>query len=431
MIDPATFNHQVRDALAHLYDPPHLHTHLLAQYLGDGRDEPREAVLRKALLDAIELLRPPSHVQPEAPVWRRYNILILRYREGLSPEQVAHALKLSERQERRDHQDGVEAISAILWDRLAHSFASERSEAMTSSRQPLPTTDLTTDQVETELLKLSHEHSAEPTDLAETLQSILALIKPLAASQNTYIRMTPISVSVMVRVNRVALRQILLTLLSNSIERNPDCQIVLSTMLDGDSVRLDLQVQPSPPTGQPTPCQSSVPAESRQLRSIAESLAELHGVVIETTVTGNGQITTLTLPSARIVNVLVVDDSPDFVRLFRRYLAGTRYHLFSARTPVGALRLASESHPDVIILDVLMPTQDGWEILTALRSRPDTLEIPIIICSVLPERNLALSLGISDFHSKPVTQRSLLEALEKVSVAAKEPPSRNASPLLP
>src|SRR5258708_34806424 len=60
-----------------------------------------------------------------------------------------------------------------------------------------------------------------------------------------------------------------------------------------------------------------------------------------------------------------------------------------------------------------MPPQDGWQILQQLRSDPSIERVPVIICSILPERPLAMALAAADFLAKPVTPQSLLAALER------------------
>ena len=62
----------------------------------------------------------------------------------------------------------------------------------------------------------------------------------------------------------------------------------------------------------------------------------------------------------------------------------------------------------------MMPTQDGWEILQALKAHAETSNIPVVVCSVLRERELALSLGAARFLAKPVSQRQLVDALQEV-----------------
>lgn len=410
-MDRATFNQHVRDALAHLYDPPRLQNHPLAELLGVARPSMgRPPSLGQLLLDAIEQLRPPTQVQPDAPSWRRYHVLALRYREGLAPEPVARQLKLSERQARRDHQDGVEAVAAILWDRL-----------VPPSDWPA---DITrgTPSLEAELLKLGAERQEEPTDLWATLQGTLSVVSSLAEKQRIHLDATPVERPLPVMIGRAPLRQLLLTLLSYAMERTPDSRMTVSIASTPDVAMVEVQTLPRRASTCDQSERQGLLAEAQQLWGIARDLAQLHGVTLELDARGQQESIMLTLPAARVITVLVIDDSPDFLRLFRRYLIGTRYNLCAARTPAGALQLAVEARPDVIILDVLMPTHDGWEILSALKANPQARNVPVIICSVLPERTLALSLGVADFLPKPVTQKTLLAALERVAPAVTAPP---------
>jgi CheY-like chemotaxis protein len=115
----------------------------------------------------------------------------------------------------------------------------------------------------------------------------------------------------------------------------------------------------------------------------------------------------------QLPTILVIDDNPDVVGLFRRYLRRDRYRLVHAGPGRNVVKVASELRPDAITLDLMMPTQDGWEILQQLRAAAETHAIPIIVCSVLPEKSLARSLGVTDFLSKPVSPESLRSALER------------------
>ena len=78
---------------------------------------------------------------------------------------------------------------------------------------------------------------------------------------------------------------------------------------------------------------------------------------------------------SREATVLVVDDNPDIVDLVRRYLTGSGYRLLQARAPPTTLDLARTAHPDVITLDVMLPSQDGGQIFTELRADERTQEI--------------------------------------------------------
>jgi CheY-like chemotaxis protein len=130
----------------------------------------------------------------------------------------------------------------------------------------------------------------------------------------------------------------------------------------------------------------------------------------------------LAFPVAPGATVLVVDDNPDLARLFQRYLVGTKYQVVSATTGQRALELASELHPIAITLDLMMPSQDGWELLQNLLRGPQTRGMPVIVCSVLPSRALALALGASQFLAKPVTRESLLAVLASCQPSGSEEP---------
>ena len=68
---------------------------------------------------------------------------------------------------------------------------------------------------------------------------------------------------------------------------------------------------------------------------------------------------------------------------------------------------------ELIVLDIMMPEQDGWEVLQRLRATPETRDLPILVCSVLNEPEIAQALGASDYLIKPVTQDALLTKVER------------------
>ena len=111
--------------------------------------------------------------------------------------------------------------------------------------------------------------------------------------------------------------------------------------------------------------------------------------------------------------VLVIDDNENLVQLFQRYVADANYQLIGARDGQEGLRLAEEIAPDLVILDVMMPQNDGWEVLQWFQSQVTTRHIPVVLCSVLNDPELALSLGAADYLEKPVTRASLLKLLSR------------------
>jgi CheY-like chemotaxis protein len=91
------------------------------------------------------------------------------------------------------------------------------------------------------------------------------------------------------------------------------------------------------------------------------------------------------------------------------------------------LQLAGEKHPDAITLDVMMPNVDGWQVLRGLANAPATANIPVIICSVLKEPELAFSLGARAYLKKPVDRLELVATLARL-VGARHSPQSKESP---
>ena len=121
---------------------------------------------------------------------------------------------------------------------------------------------------------------------------------------------------------------------------------------------------------------------------------------------------TIVLPVAQRVPVLVIDDNADAHQLLRRYLEGSPYAFAGVRDPHEALARATAVAPKVILLDVMLPGMDGWELLGRLREHPATRNTPIIVCTILPHERLALTFGAAAFLRKPFTRAALLAALD-------------------
>ena len=85
-----------------------------------------------------------------------------------------------------------------------------------------------------------------------------------------------------------------------------------------------------------------------------------------------------------------------------------------ARNGEDAIQMAKTLQPYAITLDVMIPDPDGWSVLQTLRNQLETRHIPVVVCTVLGTKELALSLGAAAFLEKPVTEEALLSALEAV-----------------
>jgi signal transduction histidine kinase/CheY-like chemotaxis protein len=109
--------------------------------------------------------------------------------------------------------------------------------------------------------------------------------------------------------------------------------------------------------------------------------------------------------------VLVIDDDAMARDMLSRILTGEGYRVVTESDGKAALRLARELRPLAITLDVLLPGLDGWGVLSQLQSDPELREIPVIVVSILPERQRGAALGATAYLQKPVHRDLLLSTL--------------------
>ncbi|HEV8721597.1 MAG TPA: response regulator [Candidatus Binatia bacterium] len=115
--------------------------------------------------------------------------------------------------------------------------------------------------------------------------------------------------------------------------------------------------------------------------------------------------------------VLVIDDDPTVHDLMHRFLSKEGLQMIAAMSGEEGIRLARELHPVVITLDVLMPGMDGWAVLTALKADPVLSEIPVIMLSIMDEKNMGYALGAADYLTKPIDWERLAVVLERYQCA--------------
>ena len=111
--------------------------------------------------------------------------------------------------------------------------------------------------------------------------------------------------------------------------------------------------------------------------------------------------------------VLVVDDDANVHDLMQRSLAGEGFNLVRAMGGQEGLRLAKELLPAVITLDVMMPGMDGWAVLAALKADPDLADIPVIMVTIIDQKNMGYALGAAEYLTKPIDRARLLSVLNR------------------
>jgi DNA-binding response OmpR family regulator len=109
--------------------------------------------------------------------------------------------------------------------------------------------------------------------------------------------------------------------------------------------------------------------------------------------------------------VLIVDDDARAAELLRTYLASAGYAVATATTGTDGLRAARSWRPDAILLDVVMPGIDGWDVIRELKADEALCNIPVFFASIIDDRRAGIALGAADYFVKPVDHDALLSRL--------------------
>jgi CheY-like chemotaxis protein len=373
--------------------------------VSDRLDAP--AALQRLLVEAIEALEPDDSEPAHARSWRIYDLLFYRYVQQLSQQEVADQLGIGVRHERRERAAALETLAYHLWaqhglEEKAHQLAGVGVEEEYS---PAGAADLNA-----ELAWLRSAPLQEPTDLAEALSATLTLVQPLAAQRRVTLEATLPDRLPGVAVHPVALNELLLNVLTVAIHQASGGRVRVSV----ECSAVDVQARIYGTSGSGLQPRSQDDAASLD---IVHRLADLAGGRLFLTADGPGFDAALTVPLFEQVPVLALDDNVDTLRLLERYTVGTRYRLHSTTDPAQVLALAEKLSPGIIVLDLMMPQIDGWQLLGQLREHPSTRHIPIVVCTILAQQELALTLGASGFVKKPIKRPVFLAALDRASQA--------------
>ncbi|MBL8154823.1 MAG: response regulator [Anaerolineae bacterium] len=115
--------------------------------------------------------------------------------------------------------------------------------------------------------------------------------------------------------------------------------------------------------------------------------------------------------------LLAIDDDPTARELISRFMLKEGFIVHTAQDGAEGIRLARDYRPDAILLDVMMPQQDGWSVLNSLKADPDLASIPVILVTMVSDQNLGYALGAADYITKPIDRERLLSVIQKYECA--------------
>jgi DNA-binding response OmpR family regulator len=123
--------------------------------------------------------------------------------------------------------------------------------------------------------------------------------------------------------------------------------------------------------------------------------------------------------------ILVVEDDPISLRLIQYTLQHEGYQVLSAPNGLDGMRKVREEEPDLVILDVMLPGIDGFEICHRLRAEPQTARLPILMLSAKAQeidRDTGLKVGADDYLAKPASPSEIVKRVESLLTQSRHSP---------
>lgn len=395
---PESFERDVRECLSHMYDFAAMQEDsLVGRLVPHLSGQERIQAARKLLIDTIEQISQRENARPHSRQSRVYHVLLLRYVEEQPIPAILDQLALSERQFYRELNRAVQVISQMLWD-----YLQTLGGAADENGQPGVTMS-----VRTEIERAYHQVDSDTVELFRLLVSARQFTTGLAERYGVLMTLDVPDPTLAVRTSETVLKQAVICLLSETIKHlsgGSDVTIYAYPESHEAVIRLSVAAQPG---SAPDLCDRM--ARHPTINSLVDTIgAEL------TFETGDLHHIVLHLPHYQRT-LLVIDDNPDVIALIERYVAQSPYTVVGALEARQGINLAHRLSPFVIILDVMMPGSDGWEVLQYLKTQPGTSHIPVLICSVLDTPELAISLGADFFLKKPPGRVELLRILGQMA----------------
>ncbi len=347
-------------------------------------------------MDAVEMLRPPEGTPSGDAAWRPYRILEGRHIAGMSRQEMEADLALSKSQFYREYDRALESLCSVLCDRWQLSLDDGQAIVPTTPTAPAGALG--------EIGQLVEDEPLDVLSLTAVLGGAVALLSHAAHARGVEMWIDPVDDPCWVTSRPGILRQGLLTSLWSLVQSLSEGGVRIAVHHDDRRVIVDAEARSAAAVAAPDDLET------------AQALLAAAGGSVEPRPWARPHGLRLAFAAARDRRqVLLVDNNHELADLFERHLEGQQWSLTHAASVAEATALCRQHAFDCILLDVLMPGEDGWHLMSWLKQASDTSAIPVVICSVLDQPDLAISLGATGYLRKPVTQEQLRAALQRWS----------------
>ena len=310
--------------------------------------------------------------------------------------------------------------------------------------------------VEAGRMELQYETLA----LGPLLQGCVAIVTPLADKKNIRLSVTCDPPHGNLRADAAKVKQILYNLLSNGVKFTPEGgQVSVIASLSDSEARIAVH---DSGIGIAPEDQERVFEAFRQIEqgtarqqegtglglALVKRFVELHGgqITLKSSL-GHGSSFTFTLPlvddldleQARVAQVapiarqespeplglpiLVVEDEAEAAQLLSIYLTQGGYQVHTVSSVNEALLAIPSVRPVAVMLDIMLPGREGWELLTTLRADPATKDLAVIVVTIVDNSTLGFALGATDYMVKPIEKTALLDSIARIVQPRRADPS--------
>ena len=413
MIEEPSFQEfldELHKVLRHLYEPAELRRSKLAGRFGIDRKTDSVSSLRWIIIENIQALKPDSRAPRDSSGWRLYQVLTYRFVDQTNQQDVAKELALSVRQLRRLEKAAVETLAEILISRYPTQTQTQLShegttQAQSNPPQPVKYPGLLPDE---EFEWLKQAYIVESIEFCTLINSLIQTIDPLVNINRVTIQCNIPTSTGKISGQSTILRQALLNILTAAILSSPRGEVRIDAQVDQQGVKVSIHATSN------VVLEPSLEKEILDSLQLANHLLELSGGSMHFYL-NNETYTTLDMQLVLLMEgqftVLFIDDNTDTLRLYERYLQGSIYRFSGLQESTRILEAIQTERPDIIVIDVMMPEIDGWELLGRLREHPQSRDIPVLVCTIMQQEPLAIALGAAAFLKKPISQEMILKTL--------------------
>ncbi len=405
-VNRAAFINSLRTALNNLYDPYELQRNPL-QFILAGQTTESGIDVKQILINAINALMPDERTPYQTKAWKVYELLSYRFIDQLEQKETARTLLVSLRTLQRLSPEAVE----ILAEKIAADFhitltTTENEMAGSDKAHDEATSQNDTWSNETSALKTRNKNSS--TDNRQLIKEIADILRPINSQGQNQVRINHPEESWFIPGQITFLRQAVLTAVSSFQRAKTGLDIVISTSREGSQGIVTISGKGLiPDVNEIGPF-----IHPDAVNIITKLMADVNGTAEVDLPTPSQAVIILKLPVVNRLNILMVDDNADAIKLAGRYLDQSLFTLTGIQDPEQVMPEINKNKPFLIILDIMLPNIDGWMLLGQIRRNPVSAAIPVIVSTILPQEDLAVSLGANGFIRKPYTQEQLLSVLE-------------------